>query len=275
MLEAASPWVYAATGAATGILGAMLGLGGGIFLVPLLTLAFGIPFRTAVAASLISVIATGSVASTVNLGRGLVNLRLGMSLEIATTIGGLTGGLVAALLTQRQLLAIFGLTLCALGVLTAGRAGRRNAIDEAGTDPGLLGGEYEEDDRLYVYRLRRAPLAMGASLLAGSISGLLGLGGGIVKVPVLSTFCGIPIKVAAGTSAFMIGVTAAASAFIYYGRGDIDFRLAGAIALGALPGSLAGARLSQSLEARSLKLFMAAILILVGAHMAIKSLRVP
>jgi uncharacterized membrane protein YfcA len=272
MLEL-SPWIYAATGAVTGILGATLGLGGGIFLVPVLTLVFDIPFRTAVAASLISVIATASVASTVNLGRGLVNFRLGMTLEIATTIGGLTGGFLAALLTQRQLFSIFGLTLAGMGVIMALRSGRRNVIAGAGVEPGLLGGQLEEDDRIYVYRLRRTPLALGASLLAGSISGLLGLGGGIIKIPILTAFCGIPIKVAAATSAFMIGVTAAASAFVYYGRGDIDLALAAAIALGALPGSLAGARLGHALEARSLKLFLAVVLFVVGGQMAIKALR--
>ena len=270
-----SPWIHALTGAGTGLVGAMLGLGGGIFLVPTLTLLFDVPFRTAVAASLISVIATASVASTVNLGRGLVNFRLGMTLEIFTAIGGLTGGLLAALLAPKHLFAIFGVTLAAMGLIMASRSGRRNVIADLDVDGGLLGGQLEEGGRTYVYRLRRAPLAVGASLLAGSISGLLGLGGGIIKVPILNAFCGIPIKVATATSAFMIGVTAAASAFVYYGRGDIDFRLAAAIAVGALPGSLAGARLSHAVEAKSLKVFMAAVLILVGAQMAVKAVRLP
>lgn len=270
-----SPWIYALTGAGTGLVGAMLGLGGGIFLVPMLTLAFDVPFRTAVAASLISVIATASVTSTVNLGRGLVNFRLGMSLEIATTIGGLTGGLLAALLAPKYLFTTFGLTLAAMGLIMASRSGRRNVIADLDVDAGLLGGRLDEGGRTYVYRLRRVPLAFGASLLAGSISGLLGLGGGIIKVPILNSFCGIPIKVATATSAFMIGVTAAASAFVYYGRGDVDFRLAAAIALGALPGSLAGARLAHAVQARSLKVFMAAVLLVVGGQMAVKGLRLP
>jgi uncharacterized protein len=270
-----SPWIYALTGAGTGLVGAMLGLGGGVFLVPALTLLFDVPFRTAVAASLISVIATASVTSTVNLGRGLVNFRLGMTLEIATTLGGLTGGLLAALLAPKHLFSIFGVTLAAMGLIMASRSGRRNIIADLDADPGLLGGRLEEGGRTYVYRLQRVPLAFGASLLAGSISGLLGLGGGIIKVPILNAFCGIPIKVAAATSAFMIGVTAAASAFVYYGRGDVDFRLAAAIAVGALPGSLAGARIAHAVEAKWLKAFMAAILMVVGAQMAVKALRLP
>jgi hypothetical protein len=274
-MEFASPWVLAAAGATTGFLGSLLGLGGGIFLVPLLTLVFGIPIRTAVAASLISVIATASVSSTVYLERKLVNFRLGMALEVATTIGGLAGGLVSAALRPRHLFVVFGGTLAVMGLIMALRSGRRNVIDDADADPGLLGGRLEEDGRSYVYRLRRAPLAAAASLVAGSISGLLGLGGGIIKVPVLNAFCGVPIKVAAATSAFMIGVTAAASSFVYYGRGDVDFGLAAAIAMGALPGSLAGARLTQAVQARSLKTLMAAVLLVVGAQMALKAASMP
>ena len=123
-----------------------------------------------------------------------------------------------------------------------------------------------------MYRVRRLPLALGASLVAGAVSGLLGLGGGIIKVPVLNTFCGVPIRVAAATSAFMIGVTAAASVFIYFARGDVVLPIAAAVALGALPGSLAGARLGQRVEARALKIFMAAVLLLVGGRMALEAL---
>jgi uncharacterized membrane protein YfcA len=123
-----------------------------------------------------------------------------------------------------------------------------------------------------VYRVRRLPLALVASLVAGAISGLLGLGGGIIKVPVLNAFCGIPIRVAAATSAFMIGVTGAASAFIYFGRGDVALPLTAAVAIGALPGSLLGARLSHRVEARALKLIMAVVLLVVGGRMALEAL---
>jgi uncharacterized membrane protein YfcA len=208
----------------------MLGLGGGVFLVPLLTLALGVPIRAAVAASLVSVIATASASATVNLNRGLVNLRLGMVLEVATSVGGLTGGVLAAWLSHRQLFLTFGLTLIAMGIVTALRSGRRNVIADLSVDPGRLGG-------------------------------------GIVKVPMLNTFCGIPFRVAAATSTFMIGVTAAASALPYFSRGDMVLPLAAAISLGALPGSLLGARLSERLQARWLKVLMAAVLVLVGARM--------
>lgn len=267
-----SPWLLIALGGATGLVGALLGLGGGVFLVPLLTLALGVPIRTAIAASLVSVIATASASSTVNLDRGLVNMRLGMVLEVATSIGGLAGGVTAALLSQRQLFLVFGATLGVMGLVMGARSGRRNVITDAGADTGRLGGRILEGETLYAYRVRRVPLALGASLVAGAISGLLGLGGGIIKVPILNAFCGIPIRVAAATSAFMIGVTAAASSFVYFGRGDVALPLSAAIALGALPGSLLGARLTHQVRARSLKVIMAVVLLIVGAQMALKAL---
>jgi uncharacterized protein len=267
-----SPWLLIALGGATGLVGSLLGLGGGVFLVPLLTLTLGVPIRVAIAASLISVIATASASSTVNLDRGLVNMRLGMVLEVATSVGGLAGGFTAALLSQRQLFLLFGATLGVMGVVMAARSGRRNVIADTGDDPGRLGGRILEGDTAYLYRVKRLPLALAASLVAGAISGLLGVGGGIIKVPILNVFCGIPIRVAAATSAFMIGVTASASSFLYFGRGDASLPLSAAIALGALPGSLLGASLTQRVQARSLKVIMALVLVIVGAQMALKVL---
>ena len=270
-MVAASPWLLVSMGVATGLVGSLLGLGGGVFLVPFLTLALGVPIRVAVAASLISVIATASASATVNLSRGVVNMRLGLALEVATSVGGLLGGMTSALLSRRQLFVGFGLTLCAMGIVMAARSRRRNVIADTGLDPGVLGGRIEEAGKGYIYRVKRLPLALVASLVAGAISGLLGLGGGIIKVPVLSSFCGIPIRVAAATSTFMIGVTAAASAFIYFGRGQLDLPLTAAIALGTLPGSLIGAHLSERVEARALKMIMAIVLVLVAVRMLVEA----
>jgi uncharacterized protein len=267
----APTWLLVTMGVATGLVGSLLGLGGGVFLVPLLTLALGLPIRTAIAASLMSVIATGSASATVNLSRGLVNMRLGLALEVATSLGGLAGGLTSALLTQRQLFAVFGVTLGAMGAIMAYRSGHRNIIAAHDAEPGLLGGRIEEAGVMYVYRLKRLPVAALASLVAGAISGLLGLGGGIVKVPALSTFCGVPIRVATATSTFMIGVTAAASAFIYYGHGEVNLPLTAAVALGTLPGSLLGSRLAHQVHARSLKIIMAFVLALVALRMLLEA----
>lgn len=260
------------TGAATGLLGSMLGIGGGVMLVPILALAHGVPIRTAVAASLISVMATSIASASVNLKRRLVNLRLGLVLEVATAAGGLGGGLIAAGLTQRQLFGLFAATMGLMGLAVVARSGRRNVIADLATEVGALGGRVQEGETAFVYRVRRMPVALGASLVAGAISGLLGLGGGIVKVPVLNTFCGVPIRVAAATSTLMIGVTAAASAFVYFGRGDVMLPLTAAVVLGALPGSLVGARVAERMPARHLKLIMATLLLAVGARMAMEAL---
>ena len=262
--------LLALTGAATGLVGSMLGLGGGVFLVPVLTLGFGFPIRAAIGASLMSVIATASASATISLRRGLVNVRLGMLLEIATTAGGLAGSVVASRLSHRQLFLLFAGTLMAMGALAALRSGRRNVIADLSVATGRLGGRLSEGAEQYVYRVRRLPVAMGASLVAGAIAGLLGLGGGIVKVPVLTTFCGVPIRVAAATSTFVIGVTAAAAVIPYFARGDLVLPVTSAVALGALPGSLLGAWLSDSLETRSLKVLMAAVLLGVGARMGVE-----
>lgn len=250
----------------------MLGLGGGVLLVPLLTLALGVPIRTAIAASLISVIASACASATVNLRRGLVNIRLGLVLEVATSVGGLAGGVAASLLSERQLHAAFGLTMATMGAVMALRSKRRNVIADLTLETGLLGGTLQEGETTFVYRVKRLPLGLFASLLAGAISGLLGVGGGIVKVPMLNTFCGVPIRVAAATSTFMIGVTAAASAILYFARGDVALPLTAAICLGALPASLLGARLAERVEARSLKVLMALVLVGVAAQMTFRAL---
>jgi uncharacterized protein len=269
-MSEASPLLLFVTGAVTGLLGSMLGLGGGVFLVPLLTLALGVPIRVAIAASLISVMATSVASATVNLDRGLVNMRLGLLLEVATASGALLGGLLSAHLTQRQLFLTFAVTMASMGLVMAFRSGRRNVISDLSVDVGTLGGRLHEGEAAYVYRMRRLPVGVLASLVAGAVSGLLGLGGGIVKVPVLNTFCGIPIRVAAATSTFMIGITTAASAFLYYGRGEIALPITAAVALGALPGSLVGARMSDRVATRSLKVMMAVVLLVVGLRMALE-----
>jgi uncharacterized membrane protein YfcA len=165
---------------------------------------------------------------------------------------------------------IFAGTMGAMGLVMAVRSGHRNVISDLSVDVGRLGGQLSEGGARYVYRVRRLHVAVVASLLAGAVSGLLGLGGGIIKVPVLNTFCGIPIRVAAATSTFMIGITTAASAFLYYGRGEIALPLTAAVALGALPGSLVGARIGDRVATRWLKLLMAVVLFGVGLRMAVE-----
>ncbi len=255
-----------AMGVLAGALGATLGLGGGVFLVPYLRQGLGLPAAVASGISLTTVIATSSVVSAGKAGRQLINLRLGMVLEMATAAGGLAGGLAAQIFSDRALdLQFAAVTAVIAGVMLA-RLDRRNVIRDPGADPGRLGGRFYERESggEVVYRVRRLPLALGVSWVAGSVSGLLGIGGGILKVPVLNAWCGVPMRAAAATSAFMIGVTAVAAAPIYYAQGRIVPPLAAAAVLGVLVGSRLGLRLGERAPARWLKLLMAAVLLAVS-----------
>jgi uncharacterized membrane protein YfcA len=261
--------VYALCGTLTGMLGALLGLGGGVFLVPLLALGFDLPPRTAVAASLMAVIASSATATTLNMRRGLVNVSLAFTLLLATSTGGFLGGTIAQYISTRTLYAIFSSTLFVIAIIVTSRSRSRNVHKDAALKVGWLGGRVVEEGQTLSYLMKRLPLAMVVALAAGAISGLLGVGGGVVLVPVLNAFCGIPIRVAAATSAFMVGPTAAVSAFLYVARGDMDPFITAAIALGSLPGSAFGAWLSKHMPVRSIKGILATSLVLVALRLSV------
>ena len=256
-------------GGASGVIGGLLGLGGGIFLIPALVLLFGVPMHSAVAAGLVAVIATSSVAGSSNAEKGLANVRLGMTLETTTVLGALIGGLAAASLPARFLGLLFTALLFVVSVTLWLR--RQEAGDEAGVScGGLLDGEYHDPARRQVvsYSVRRLPAALASSFGAGVFSALLGVGGGIVKVPALHIFCGVPMKAAAATSNFMIGVTAAASAVIYLGRGFVPGSTAATVALGVMAGSRAGLWLSGRLSDRVVARIFAAVTLAIAVMMA-------
>jgi len=263
------------SGAAAGSVGALLGIGGGVFLVPLLNVALGLPLRNAAAISLTTVIATSSSVSAGHSGEQLINLRLGMLLEVATVAGSLLGGLTAHLFSEITLQRLFGIVtaVAAFAVLT--RVHRRNIVRDESIDPGLLGGRYHEDESggLVTYRVRRLPVGLLASFVAGNVSSLLGIGGGVLKVPALNVWCGVPMRVAAATSAFMIGVTATGGAIIYLGRGDLPPLAAAPAVLGVQLGSWAGLRLAHRLPAKWLKILLVVVLLLVAALMFVRSTR--
>jgi uncharacterized membrane protein YfcA len=256
-------------GTVAGSLGALLGLGGGVFLVPFLNLVLNIPITAAAAISLTTVIATSSAVSAGRAGKQLINMRLGMLLEVATAAGSLLGGVTALFLPQSILQKLFGLVAVAVAVIMLSRLQRRNVILDPAAKPGLLGGRYyeEESGGTITYRVKRLPLAIVASFVAGNMSSLLGIGGGIIKVPVLNAWCGVPLRAAAATSAFMIGVTATAGAVIYYGHGQLVPALAAAAVLGVQLGSWSGMRFGASAPAKWLKLLMAAMLFIVAMMM--------
>jgi len=253
-----------------GVLGSMLGIGGGVLLIPVFTLFLGIPIKTAIGATIISVIATSSAAGVVYVGRGLTHTRLGMVLEVATTLGALAGGITAVLISPRALQGIFGVVLLYV-IYSMGRLPKEEAavaptgvMDTTFMDP-LTGAEV-------TYGVRNMPLGFGASFLAGNVSGLLGIGGGIIKVPVMVLVMGIPLKAAIATSNFMIGVTAATSALIYYGRGYIDPQIAIPTALGILVGAQWGPRLGGQMRTMTLKRLFQGLLVVFAVQMLWKSL---
>lgn len=253
-------------GVVAGTLGALLGLGGGVFLVPFLNVGLGLPFKVAGAISLMTVVATSSAVSARSAGRNLINLRLGMLLEVASAAGGLVAGFTLRYLSEQLLFGMFAAVTAFIAVMMLARLDRRNVL-APGETPGRLGGRYfdRETGGEVAYRVRRLPAGLSVSFLAGYISGSFGLGGGVLKVPVLNAWCGVPIRAAAATSGLMIGVTAVASVPIHYAHGYILPPFAGAAVLGVLFGSQAGFWIGDRARARWLKLLMATVLAGVSA----------
>jgi uncharacterized membrane protein YfcA len=248
-------------GTIAGSLGAVLGIGGGVFLIPLLNVGLGIPLKTASGISLMSVIATSNAVATNQAARKFINARLGMLLQIAAVAGGLFGALVVQGLAVRTLYIILATVTAVISCVMLARRDQRNVLDPS-VDVGLLGGRFHEDESggEVAYRVRRLPAAIAVSLGSGIISGLLGIGGGILQVPALNAWCGVPIRAAAATSATLIGVTAMGSAPLYYARGHIVAPLAAAAVLGVLAGSRIGMWYATKANARGLKLLMAGVL---------------
>jgi uncharacterized membrane protein YfcA len=305
-----------AGGAAAGVFGSLLGLGGGILIVPLLTLGFGLELREAVGVSLVSVIMTSSAAAGVYLERHVANLRLGMSLELFTAVGALVGGSIAFLLDERWLSVLFaGLLLyVALTMLratarprdptpalertdgadTADPADDTDTADAADilteADPPVA--PEAGDGRAWRptgwrsasrradlltslsgpgYAVRNLGPGIAGAAGAGVLSALLGIGGGIVKVPLMHLAMGVPLRVAAATSNLMIGITAAASAVIYLLRGEIDPYVAGPTAIGVFVGATIGSRVAHRVPLRYLRLLFVAVLLYTAVQMIVRA----
>jgi uncharacterized protein len=273
-ISAATVALVVAAGAIAGGLGSMLGLGGGVFLVPFLNVVLGFPLNVASGVGLMTVVATSSVVARGTSQQGTVNLRLGMVLQIAAAAGGYFGGTYARRIPEHLLQVTFAAVTAVIAAIMLSRLEKRNVILDKSVDPGRFGGRYfeEESGQEVVYRTRRVPAALFVSLVAGSISGLLGLGGGIIQVPALNAWSGVPLRAAASTSAIMIGITAAASAPLYYMRGDVVPPLAAAAVLGTFVGSRGGLWLGGRTRVKWLKLLMAAVLGFVSVTYLMKAL---
>jgi uncharacterized protein len=272
-------------GAAAGLFGSLLGLGGGILIVPLLTLGFNLPLLTAVGISLICVIVTSGAAAGVYLERRVANLRLGMTLELFTACGALVGGLIAFLLPERVLEGMFAALLLYVAITMARRrdvpAAEEGAPAPGGpraADPGSASSApppvADARERLSGpgYRIRRLRLGMLGSVFAGVASALLGIGGGLIKVPVMHILMGVPLRVATATSNLMIGITASASAIIYLLRGGIDAYAAAPTAIGVFLGASVGSRVAARIDLRILRGLFVAILLYTALQMLMRAI---
>ena len=259
---------------ATGFIGALTGLGGGVVLVPLLTLVFDVDIRYAIGASLISVIATSSGAAAAYVKEGFTNMRIGMFLEIATTLGALIGASLALRVPTSAIAIIFGVVLLYSAYLSSRSLAER--IDSDRSNPLALrlrlDGTYPTPSGPQPYHVHGIPLGFGLMTLAGALSGLLGIGSGAVKVLAMDQAMRMPFKVSTTTSNFMIGVTAAASAGVYLNRGYIDPGLSMPVMLGVLLGSVLGARVLVRAETRILRFVFGFIIVALGLEMIYKGL---
>jgi uncharacterized membrane protein YfcA len=264
---------------AAGLIGALAGVGGGIIVVPALTIGFGIDVRLAIGASIVSVIATSSGAAAAYVRDRMTDMRIGMFLELATTTGAIAGALLAAIVAPAALLVLLGIVLLGSAAQQVLRLGEELPPESVTTGLGArlrLSGSYP-DTRLgrdVGYAAQRVPLGFVLMGFAGLVSGLLGIGSGALKVLAMDGAMRLPMKVSSATSNFMIGVTAAASAGIYLGRGDVDPRIAAPVALGVLAGSTVGARLLAHLSNRHVRLIFLPVLVAIGLETLARGLGV-
>jgi uncharacterized protein len=252
-----------------GFLGALTGLGGGVVIVPLLTLALGVDIRYAIGASLVSVIATSSGAAAAYVKEGFSNIRIGMFLEMATTLGALFGALLAARISTGAIAVVFGMVLIYSAYLSLHP--HHDRAGEEAPDPLAIrlrmDGTYPTAGGRVSYHVHAVPAGFSLMFVAGGLSGLLGIGSGAVKVLAMDRAMHIPFKVSTTTSNFMIGVTAAASAGVYLNRGYIDPGLAMPVMLGVLMGSILGARVLVGARARWLRLTFGVVILVLGLEM--------
>ena len=252
-----------------GFLGALTGLGGGVVIVPLLVLGFGVDIRYAIGASLVSVIATSSGAAVAYVQEGYSNIRVGMFLEIATTLGALSGAMLAPRIPANGLAIVFGFVLLYSAYLSGHRS--TDLANQAETNWWAaalhLDSTYPTLTGRQSYHVRRVPAGFGLMYAAGILSGLLGIGSGAVKVLAMDQAMRLPFKVSTTTSNFMIGVTAAASAGIYLHRGYIDPGLAMPVVLGVLLGSMQGARFLATAKTRRLRTIFMWVVVALAVEM--------
>ena len=252
-----------------GLLGSLTGLGGGVVVIPVLTLCFGVDFHYAVGAALVASIATSSGSGSAYVKEGVTNIRLGMFLEIATTIGAVCGAAVAIYLNSNTIAIIYGGVLVLTAVMQQRRKSDHDGVvgSEMARRLKLFGSWPQKDGTMKQYQLRHVGGGFSVMYVAGVLSGILGIGSGVLKVIAMDGIMKVPFKVSTTTSNFMMGVTACASAVIYVQRGNIVPGMACPVMIGVLFGALTGAKLLKRLDVRLLRRIFCIVILMVAANM--------
>lgn len=247
----------------------MVGLGGGVFIIPVLTLFLDVPIHAAISATLIAVVATSTSSSIAYMRKGLANLQLGLTMETALTIGALSGGLVGAALSRSALSAIFGGVMLAVAVYMGLSRGAAPPAPGEGAELGRLGASYHDASlgTEVRYHVKRLPLGMCLAYVAGNVSGLLGVGGGFMTVPTMRVAMAMPMRAAVATSSMMLGVTACAGAAVYFAHGLVDPVVAVPVVLGVAAGALLGSRIAVKARSSVLALALAVVLFVLSVQM--------
>lgn len=276
-------WALGGTGIIAGLLGSMLGVGGGLIIVPVLTLALHLPIQVAIGSSLVAIVANVCTAAGIYTRSGLTNIKLGLLLETTTIPGAIIGGFAAALIAPSVLSALFGILLIYVGYTMVAR---RYFISEDTTDDEPVTSErtnnnlsqsltdsYHDQnmDKVVTYKVRRTTAGLGAGFFAGVLSSLLGVGGGIIKVPVMHLLMDVPMKAAIATSTFMIALTAATGAFIYQYQGNLQPFIIAPLVIGIVIGSRIGVELTKRTGGVWLRRIFGMFMFLVAILMFLKT----
>jgi len=260
---------YIALGLVAGFTGSLVGLGGGTLIVPGLTLLFGVPMKTAVACSMVAVVANSVAGSTVHLRTGIVNIRLALALGTTTTLGALMGGLIAVQIDPRWQYGLFAVVALYMVYAMKPRTASGTSPGESAT---TLRSEFYDPalGQPVQYGVRHLPVGLVSTILAGNVAALLGIGGGMVNVPIMSQILGVPIKAAVGTSILMNGLTGATAAIVYYGHNLIVPTLAIPVAAGAAVGAQVASRLVGVAKGSVLRMSFRVFMLLIALEMGIR-----
>jgi uncharacterized membrane protein YfcA len=276
-------WALGGTGIIAGLLGSMLGVGGGLIIVPVLTLALHLPIQIAVGSSLVAIVANTCTAAGLYTKAGLTNVKLGLLLETTTIPGAIIGGFVAASISPSILSALFGLVLIyvAYTMVVRNRLASQENVSVIPVDSNKTGhnlsnsvtDSYHDQnlDKVVTYKVKRTPAGLGFGFLAGILSSLLGIGGGIIKVPVMHLVMGVPMKATIATSTLMITLTAATGAFIYHYHGNLQLFVIAPLVIGIVIGSRIGVELTKRTRGMWLRRIFGVFLFLVAILMFLKT----